>query len=41
MKNGKNRNAKGDDDHYACVLVPLVYVSYRWGTEQATIRKRQ
>ena len=41
MKKGKNRTAKDDDDYFACVLVPLVYVSYRWGTEQTTIRTRQ
>ena len=31
MKNGKKRNVKGDDDHFACVPAPLVYVSYRYG----------
>ena len=36
MKNGENRNAKGDGDHFACVPVPLVYVSYRCGTEQVS-----
>ena len=41
IQKGKNRTAKDDDDYFACVLVPLVYVSYRWGTEQATIRTRQ